>query len=44
MNWFYREEDRYVEYGSSLDATRAFGTFSSAAEYLAWAKLSSSGL
>ncbi|HST68321.1 MAG TPA: alkaline phosphatase family protein [Solirubrobacterales bacterium] len=27
MNWFHRLERRYVEYGSSLDATRAFGVF-----------------
>lgn len=25
MNWFHRGEARYVEYGSSLQATRAFG-------------------
>jgi hypothetical protein len=25
MNWFHRGEERYVEYGSSLPATRAFG-------------------
>ncbi len=25
MNWFHRGEERYVEYGSSLSATRAFG-------------------
>ena len=25
MNWFHRGEERYVEYGSSLQATRAFG-------------------
>ena len=25
MNWFHRGEARYVEYGSSLPATRAFG-------------------
>src|SRR3954467_13038534 len=25
MNWFHRLERRYVEYGSSLEATRAFG-------------------
>jgi Type I phosphodiesterase / nucleotide pyrophosphatase len=25
MNWFHREEDRYVEYGSSFSAARAFG-------------------
>jgi predicted AlkP superfamily pyrophosphatase or phosphodiesterase len=25
MNWFHRGEGRYVEYGSSLPATRAFG-------------------
>jgi Type I phosphodiesterase / nucleotide pyrophosphatase len=27
MNWYHRAEDRYVEYGSSLEATRAFGLF-----------------
>ena len=25
MNWFHRGEERYIEYGSSLAATRAFG-------------------
>ena len=25
MNWFHRGEERYVEYGSSLQATRVFG-------------------
>jgi hypothetical protein len=25
MNWFHRGEERYVEYGSSMAATRAFG-------------------
>jgi predicted AlkP superfamily pyrophosphatase or phosphodiesterase len=25
MNWFHREESRYVEYGSSFSATRQFG-------------------
>ena len=25
MNWYHRGEDRYVEYGSSFQATRAFG-------------------
>ena len=25
MNWFHRVERRYVEYGSSFEATRAFG-------------------
>ena len=25
MNWYHREEERYVEYGSSFQATRAFG-------------------
>jgi hypothetical protein len=25
MNWYHRGEERYVEYGSSLAATRAFG-------------------
>lgn len=29
MNWFHRAEQRYVEYGSSLEATRAFGLFRS---------------
>ncbi len=27
MNWYHRTENRYVEYGSSLEATRAFGLF-----------------
>ncbi|MGI8727331.1 MAG: alkaline phosphatase family protein, partial [Solirubrobacterales bacterium] len=27
MNWFHRAESRYVEYGSSFEATRAFGLF-----------------
>ena len=27
MNWYHRLEQRYVEYGSSLEATRAFGLF-----------------
>jgi predicted AlkP superfamily pyrophosphatase or phosphodiesterase len=27
MNWYHRMERRYVEYGSSLEATRAFGVF-----------------
>jgi hypothetical protein len=27
MNWFHRLECRYVEYGSSLDATRTVGVF-----------------
>jgi hypothetical protein len=27
MNWFHRVEGRYVEYGNSLEATRAFGLF-----------------
>jgi hypothetical protein len=27
MNWFHRLERRYVEYGSSLEATRAVGVF-----------------
>jgi hypothetical protein len=27
MNWFHRLERRYVEYGSSLDATRTVGVF-----------------
>ena len=25
MNWYHRGEERYVEYGSSMPATRAFG-------------------
>jgi Type I phosphodiesterase / nucleotide pyrophosphatase len=27
MNWFHRVERRYVEYGSSFEATRTFGLF-----------------
>src|SRR3954454_14426036 len=27
MNWYHRLERRYVEYGSSLEPTRAFGVF-----------------
>ncbi|MGZ8676682.1 MAG: alkaline phosphatase family protein, partial [Solirubrobacterales bacterium] len=27
MNWFHRVERRYIEYGSSFEATRAFGLF-----------------
>jgi predicted AlkP superfamily pyrophosphatase or phosphodiesterase len=27
MNWYHRAERRYVEYGSSLEATRSFGLF-----------------
>ena len=27
MNWYHRVEHRYVEYGSSFEATRAFGLF-----------------
>ncbi|HKI67025.1 MAG TPA: alkaline phosphatase family protein [Solirubrobacterales bacterium] len=27
MNWFHKLEQRYVEYGSSLEATRAVGVF-----------------
>jgi Type I phosphodiesterase / nucleotide pyrophosphatase len=27
MNWYHRAERRYVEYGSSFEATRAFGLF-----------------
>jgi hypothetical protein len=27
MNWYHRAEGRYVEYGSSFEATRAFGMF-----------------
>jgi hypothetical protein len=29
MNWYHRGEERYVEYGSSFPATRAFGVFRS---------------
>ena len=29
MNWYHRGEERYVEYGSSFAATRAFGIFRS---------------
>ncbi len=29
MNWYLRAEQRYVEYGSSFEATRAFGLFRS---------------
>ncbi len=29
MNWYHRGESRYVEYGSSMPATRAFGVFRS---------------
>ncbi len=29
MNWYHRQERRYVEYGSSLEASRAFGIFRS---------------
>ena len=29
MNWYHRLERRYVEYGSSFEATRAFGIFRS---------------
>lgn len=29
MNWYHRVERRYVEYGSSLEASRAFGIFRS---------------
>lgn len=29
MNWYHRVERRYVEYGSSIGATRAFGFFRS---------------
>lgn len=29
MNWYHRTEKRYVEYGSSFEATRAFGLFRS---------------
>jgi hypothetical protein len=27
MNWYHRIERRYIEYGTSLEATRAFGLF-----------------
>ena len=27
MNWYHRAEGRYVEYGTSFEATRAFGLF-----------------
>lgn len=29
MNWYHRAEQRYVEYGSSFEAVRAFGLFRS---------------
>src|ERR1700751_6458348 len=29
MNWFHREEGRYVEYGSSFSASRQFGVLRS---------------
>src|ERR671927_7215 len=29
MNWYHRGEERYVEYGSSFAASRAFGVFRS---------------
>ena len=29
MNWYHRGEERYVEYGSSFSATRAFGVLKS---------------
>lgn len=29
MNWYHRAEERYVEYGSSFEAVRAFGLFRS---------------
>src|SRR5918997_1748163 len=29
MNWYHRGEERYVEYGSSFSASRAFGVFRS---------------
>ena len=29
MNWYHREEERYVEYGSSFSATRQFGVLRS---------------
>jgi predicted AlkP superfamily pyrophosphatase or phosphodiesterase len=29
MNWYHRADARYVEYGSSFEATRAFGLFRS---------------
>ena len=27
MNWYHRVERRYIEYGSSFEATRTFGLF-----------------
>src|SRR5262249_56211746 len=27
MNWYHRLERRYIEYGSSFEATRTFGLF-----------------
>ena len=29
MNWYHREEGRYVEYGSSFSASRQFGVLRS---------------
>jgi hypothetical protein len=29
MNWYHREEDRYIEYGSSFSASRQFGVLRS---------------
>ena len=29
MNWYHRVERRYIEYGSSFEATRTFGLFRS---------------
>src|SRR5207248_9524163 len=29
MNWYHRGEERYVEYGSSFEATRTFGVLRS---------------
>ncbi len=29
MNWYHREEERYIEYGSSFSATRQFGVLRS---------------
>src|SRR3978361_2431060 len=34
MNWYHRLERRYVEYGSSLEATPAFGVFPSLSDLL----------
>ena len=29
MNWYHREEGRYIEYGSSFSASRQFGVLRS---------------